>query len=101
VALEEEIGLCLTLDSVSSVGGPCVGDPPSENDTRLLDVLERAIVVVPAKGFDLGEHIDIGKVVEEFLDVVVVELGIEGIAWETVLQIVEDPSLVGAERLGR
>jgi len=83
---------------LSAVARSCIGQPAAQGDARFFNPGQGRIVVVPAEGLDLFEHVEIGEVTEQFFDEAGVQIGIEGIGGEVVLEVVEDREAVGIER---
>ena len=67
---------------------------PIEN---VRDFLEGLVIVVPTQDLDLFEQIEVREVVEQLLDKGAIDLGIEGIAGEVVLEVVEQSAGLGGE----
>src|SRR5213593_4124499 len=75
---------------LAAVARSCVGQPTAQRYARFLNPGERCVVIVPAEGLDLLEHVEIGEIAEQFFDESGVEIGVEGIGGEVVLEVVED-----------
>jgi len=67
-----------------------VGNPASEGDADVLNTGQGPVVVIPAESFDLFEDVDVGEVVEEFVDEGGIQVGLERVIGELIFEVRQD-----------